>query len=226
MTAPNIHPTTIIEGDVSIGDGTKIGPFAHIVGPAVIGRDCTISTGVVIGEIGEHRELSGPGGPILIGNDVTLREYAVVQRGLDPEQSTERAFFHGTTIEDHAYIMHGVHVAHDCYVGQSVTMSPFVVLGGHTVVLPGATLGIHSCTHQFSTIGACAMVGMNSTVVGDVPTAMKAVGSPARLTGMNPVGIDRAGFSRERMDDLAGQFDIFSTRPRAKRATKAGDFVQ
>jgi UDP-N-acetylglucosamine acyltransferase len=51
--------------------------------------------------------------------------------------------------------------------------------------------------HQFSRIGKLSLVGGCSKVVQDVPPFMIADGHPARVYGLNTVGLDRAGFSKE-----------------------------
>ncbi len=43
-----IHPSAVIDGNVSIGEGTKILPHATIVGPCVIGRNCIIGNNALV----------------------------------------------------------------------------------------------------------------------------------------------------------------------------------
>ena len=66
-----------------------------------------------------------------------------------------------------------------------------IIKGGHTTVLPWSTLGIQSSTHQHVTVGAFAMVGMHAAVIRDMPPCCKATGVPARITGVNTVGLER-----------------------------------
>jgi UDP-N-acetylglucosamine acyltransferase len=162
-----IHETALIHGNVFIGEDVYIGPYC------------------VIGEPAEHHHTQSNDNAVIIGDGVTLREHVVVQRGLDNGC--------GTTIGAECYIMHGAHIAHDCTVEKSVTLSPYVVLGGHSTVMYGATLGIQSALHQWVTVGAYAMLGMGSMAIHDIPCGMIAMGSPARITGPNTVGLDRAG---------------------------------
>lgn len=44
----DVHPSTVIEGDVHIGEGTIIAPGVYITGPAVIGRNCKIQQGAYL----------------------------------------------------------------------------------------------------------------------------------------------------------------------------------
>jgi len=197
-----------IDKGVELGPGSEIGRNCIIYGPAKIGSNVKIHTGVVIGEPGEHLHKASTG-TIVIGDGVTLREYVVVQRGLEDGR--------GTTIGDGCYIMHGAHVAHDVVIGQSVIASPYVVFGGHVTVLDGANLGIAAGIHQWVAIGGCAMVGMNATVLHDVPTASIVVGSPARVIGQNTEGIKRAGYSMQRMAALVDRYaEVSGKRPGMK----------
>jgi len=203
--APSIHPSAVVAPDARIGPGVMIGPNAVIFGRVAIHAGAKISSGCIIGEWPEHREIgqrpedyTDPNESwVVIGKDVTLRENVVVQRGLPVSYEQKRVW--GTSIEEGAYIMHGAHVAHDCHVGPFATLSPYTVLGGHTLVQEGANLGIHSATHQFSTVGAYAMVGMGAMVVQDVRPFEKVVGVPAKPIGENPLGMKLLEKTRRRI---------------------------
>jgi len=208
-------------GPAQIGEGCEIADSVVIIGPVIIGDRVKISHGAVIGEDGEHRSLSSQRQEVVeIGDDTVIREHVVVQRGLTapPAEALQRRFW-GTRIGKNCLIMHGCHIAHDCLVGDHVTMSPFVVLGGHTVVLDYATMGIHSATHQKVTVGGVAMVGMGSIVLHDVPTAAKVVGVPARVIGINTVGVQRARITEQQMVELAAKWERYrGDRPGIKEA--------
>ena len=64
-----IHPTAVIEGDVKIGEGTEIGAFCYIRGPAIIGKNNRINPHCVIGTEPESRGAT-PTGNILIGETI------------------------------------------------------------------------------------------------------------------------------------------------------------
>jgi UDP-N-acetylglucosamine acyltransferase len=65
------------------------------------------------------------------------------------------------------------------------------------IVEDRAIIGGLSAVHQFVRIGTLAIVGGCSKVVQDVPAYMMADGHPAKVHGINSVGIDRAGISKE-----------------------------
>jgi UDP-N-acetylglucosamine acyltransferase len=202
-TTFTIHPSSIIEGEVKIAHGVKIGPFSHIIGPVQIGENTSIGSHCYIQgpvEIGERNRIfphcvfgtdsehktAGSSGVIRIGDDNTIRELTVIQRGTGDRD---------TEIKDFCYIMDHAHIAHDVLLDNEVTISPNVVLGGHTVVLHNATIGIGVVTHQFSTIGAYAMIGMGSVVTKDAPPFSLVFGSPAKFKKYNEAQISKLGIT-------------------------------
>lgn len=192
-----IHPTAVIGEGVELGDGNVIGPFAVVVGPTRIGDGNWIGPHVTIGTPGEDRawphaagwsdaptgeqEVDGHG--VLIGDRNKLREYFSVHQGT----------WRTTTIGSDGFYLHNSHVAHDCLMGDGVTMTSNAVLGGHCEVWDGANLGLGAVVHQRVRIGPGAMVGMGAAVRREVGAFTIAVGVPARMTGINVVGLARRG---------------------------------
>lgn len=191
MAESSIHPTAIVDHAVSLGERVTIGPFARIEGDVRIGDDCWIATGAVIGALPEIRPLSFADLPsakgVTIGSRTTVREYAQVHQGW-----TTR-----TVVGDECLIMNQCYVAHDCIVGDGVVLASSTLLAGHVRIGPGANLGMGSSVHQRRVIGAGAMIGMGAAVVRDIPAWTTAVGVPARVIGVNSVGLQRAGLRTE-----------------------------
>lgn len=197
----NIHPSVVIGPDVQMGTGNTIGPGTVLLGPLVIGDNNWIGPSVAIGTPGEMRggrhprpwdEPTGTG-RMVIGSRNVIREFATVQ-------ASETGL---TSIGDDCYIMTKAHVPHDGVIEDGVTVSCSVMIGGHSVVQAGTTIGLGTVIHQRSTIGARAMVGMGSVITKDVPPFAMAFGSPARVRGVNRVGMRRAGFSEDVIEALA-----------------------
>jgi len=212
-----IHPTAYVVPDVEIGPGTVIGPYAVILAPTRIGRDCWIGPHVVIGTTGEHvddmvvhrippdaeslspEELEAAlwhgshGEGIEIGDRTIIREHTVVQQG------THRP----TVVGSDCFVMDKVHIAHDCVIGDRVRITPFVSFGGHVTVGDDANLGMTTAIHQWRTIGAGVMVGMNTTITRDAAPYTIQMGSPNRATGVNRVLLERAGHPPEEIEALA-----------------------
>jgi UDP-N-acetylglucosamine acyltransferase len=76
------------------------------------------------------------------------------------------------------------------------------------VVEDRAIIGGLSAVHQFVRIGKLALIGGCTKVVQDVPSYMIADGHPARVYGINVVGLERAGFSKEDKTALKNVFKI------------------
>lgn len=199
---PNrIHDTAVIGDGVELGDDNVIGPFAVVVGPTVIGSGNWIGPHVTIGTPGEDRagphpaawEQAPTGDPALdgygvrIGNGNRIREYVGVHQGT----------WRTTTVGDDCYLLRGSQVCHDCIVENVVTLACDVVLGGHTHVWSYANLGLGAVVHQHGRIGPGAMVGMGAAVRSELGAFTVSMGVPARVTGVNAVGLARLGASDE-----------------------------
>src|SRR5690606_21869106 len=101
-----------------------------------------------------------------------------------------------------------VHVGHDCIVGDHVTLTQGAGLSGMVIVEDQAVLGGLVGVHQFVRVGRLAMVGGMSKVTMDVPPFVLVDGHPARVRGLNTVGLERAGISSERRTELKRAFRL------------------
>ncbi len=171
----SIHPTAILEGDITLGEQVEIGAFCYLRGPLVIGNHTKISPYCSIGTEAEHKTRPTVG-TVRIGAHTVLRDGCVVHRGTGHRD---------TTIGDDCYIMNKCYIAHDSVIGNNVTMSAHVAMGGHTTIQEGANLGIGAILHQFSTVGAWAMVGMGAVIAKDVPPFALVLGNPMRFQRFN-----------------------------------------
>lgn len=201
-----IHPTAVIGDAVELGDDNVIGPFTVILGPTVIGDGNWIGPHVTIGTPGEDRtgphpvawENAPTGDPkrdgygVRIGHRNRIREYVSIQQG------TRRP----TAVGNDSYLLRGSHVGHDVLVDDQVTLACNVLLGGHTHVWSGANLGMGTVVHQKGRIGPGAMVGMGSSVRREVGAFTVSVGNPARVTGVNAVGLSRRGLDEATIEAL------------------------
>lgn len=100
------------------------------------------------------------------------------------------------------------HVAHNCIVGSNVIMSNVATLAGHVIVEDRAVIGGLTAVHQFCKIGRNAMVGGMARVAQDVPPFMIVAGDPAFVSGLNSVGLARAGMPQEIRSQLKKAFRI------------------
>ena len=170
-----VHPSAVIEGDVSIGENSEIGALCYIRGPVDIGKNTQIGPHCIIGTDAEHKS-RGSLGRIVIGSNTIIRELTVITRGTGDYE---------TQVGDDCYIMDHCHIAHDCVIENGVTMSHNCTLGGHSMIHTRANVGIGSTLHQYSIIGAYAMVGMGSVITKDVPPLCLVYGNPAKFARFN-----------------------------------------
>jgi UDP-N-acetylglucosamine acyltransferase len=101
------------------------------------------------------------------------------------------------------------HVAHNCSIGSRVVIANAVQLAGYVVVDDWAIVGGGTVVHQFTRIGRHCMIGGGSRVSQDIAPFVKAAGSPPRNAGVNSIGLERRGFSRESRAALERAYRIF-----------------
>lgn len=181
-----IGPHSIIEAGVTLGDRVKIGPLVHIQGTTTIGPETQVYTGATIGFPPQYLGFSGDPTRCTIGARNVIREYVSIHRGLSDESET--------TLGDDNFLMGSSHVAHDCHLGDRVIMANGALLAGHVTVGDRAFISGNAVVHQFCRIGRLAMIGGLARISNDVPPFMIAEGIPAKVRGLNTVGLRRADF--------------------------------
>ena len=95
-----------------------------------------------------------------------------------------------------------LHVAHDCNLGDNVIMVASSGIAGEVELGNWVTLGGGTIVHQFVRIGNHAFLGGGSKVRMDVPPFIKADREPLAYMGINSVGLERRGFTKEKMREL------------------------
>ncbi len=180
-----VGPGAVIGENVSIGDHTEIGANAVIGGWTTIGKNNRIFPSVSIGLEPQDLKFAGERSYVTIGDNNEFREFVTVSRATGEGEETR--------IGNNCLFQACTHVAHNCIVGSNVIMSNCAGLAGHVVVEDRVVIGGLAGVHQFVKIGRNAMVGGMSKVVQDIPPFVIADGQPARVIGLNTVGLSRAG---------------------------------
>jgi len=216
--ATEIHPTAIVHPGAYIGPGSSIGPHA-VIGPHVrIGERCTIGASAIVDgwtEIGDETEVfpfasiglipqdlkfKGEMTRLTIGRRNVFREFVTINRGTLGGGGV-------TAIGDHNVFMAYVHVAHDCRVNNDTIFGPHATLGGHVTVEDFANISAGSAVHQFCRVGRHAFVGGYSVVTKDALPFARTVGSrPARIFGVNSIGLMRRGLPTDVIEKLKRSF--------------------
>jgi UDP-N-acetylglucosamine acyltransferase len=213
-----IASTAIVHPSAEIGPGTTVGPHATI-GPHVrLGADCRIGASAVvdgwtevdegteifpfasIGLIPQDLKFRGEESRLVIGKRNIFREFVTVHRGT-------RGGGGLTRIGDRNVFMAYVHIAHDCHVGNDTIFGNMATLGGHVTVEDFANVSAGSGVHQFCRVGRHAFIGGYSVVTKDALPYARTVGSrPARIYGLNIIGLMRRGFPPGVLAKLKGTF--------------------
>jgi UDP-N-acetylglucosamine acyltransferase len=213
-----IHPTAIVEPGAQLGADVEVGAYAFIgagvvlgdrcrvdhhasiTGPAEIGPDNHFFPFVAAG--GKSQDLKYAGEPthLRIGAGNVFREFTTLNRGTAPGAAT--------VVGDRNLLLAYNHVAHDCRVGSDCIFSNNATLGGHVVVEDHVTIGGMTAIHQFCRLGRYAMLGGCSKIVQDVCPYFLADGNPAKIRGLNLVGLRRHGFSNDAIRALKQAYDV------------------
>lgn len=183
-----IGPYAVIGPNVKIGPRTKVGAHAVIDGVTTIGEDCHIFAGASIGL--EPQDLSYKGEPtgVIIGDRVTIREYATIHR------ATHEGF---TKVGDECFLMNYVHIAHNCQLGKGVIFANLTNLAGYVQVGDYVVSSGMFIAHQYVRIGRMCMVSGLSGARVDLPPFTMTSGRRLRYRGVNVIGMRRQKFGME-----------------------------
>jgi len=203
-----IHPTAIVDQSADIHKSVEIGPFSIIEAGVVIGEGCHVESNVRIysgTRIGRNNRicngtmlgcepqdltfLAENSKPLLIGDDNHFKEGVNISRGVKTDA--------GTLIGDNNYFMGNFHAGHDCIIGNNNVLGHGSVLAGHVTINDNAFISGLAAIHQFTYIGSRVMIAGCAKIVKDIPPYTIGDGNPARISGVNSIGLRRAGFPPE-----------------------------
>ncbi|HVP42362.1 MAG TPA: acyl-ACP--UDP-N-acetylglucosamine O-acyltransferase [Terriglobales bacterium] len=206
-----IHSSAIVDPGARVPDSCKVGPYCVIEEGVELGEECELVSHVHLGgpsKIGSHNRFfpfaavglapqdlkyAGEATLLEMGDHNTVREYVTINRGTAGGGGVTR-------IGSHCLIMAYSHIAHDCHVADHVIMANAATLGGHVTVEEWAVVGALCPVHQFVRVGAHAYIGGGTTITKDVlPFSKTAAYRDTHAYGINAVGLERRGFSQERI---------------------------
>jgi UDP-N-acetylglucosamine acyltransferase len=216
MSNPNIHPSTVVYGDLQLEEGAVVGPYCLIQGKVKIGKNTIVEGHVSIGskggyvEIGAHNHLHPGaviGGPpqdvtykgeessLFIGDHNVFREFSTMN--LATSKGDKK-----TVIGSHCYFMSYTHVGHDCKVGNHVIVANDSHIGGHCDIDDYVVVGGMCAFNQFTRVGRNAFIAGGSIVNKDILPFSRAQGNHAVIRATNKVGLARRGLPREEVDNI------------------------
>ena len=177
MQLNDIHP------NARLGSNVTVGNFSTICDDVVIGDNTIIEPNVVIYP-----------GARLGKNCHIIRECCTINRGTSASGRT--------VIGSNNLLMAYVHVAHDCIVGSNCILANNATLAGHIVLGDYVILGGKTACLQFIHIGSHVITAGGSLVDKDIPPFVKAARYPISYAGVNSLGLQRRGFSRETINNI------------------------
>ena len=216
----SIHPTAIVDPSAKVPASCSIGPYCVIGANVEMGENCQLRSHVVIGgptklgsdnQIhafaaigGDPQDVTYRGEPtrLEIGDRNVIREYVTITRGTAKGTGITRV---GSDILIMAY----THIGHDCEIGDHSMLVNGATLAGHVTVEEWAVVGALCPVHQFVRIGAYSYVGGGTTITQDVlPYSMTSAERDTHAFMLNKVGLQRRGFSRERITKLHHAYKV------------------
>ncbi|MNX33693.1 UDP-2-acetamido-3-amino-2,3-dideoxy-D-glucuronate N-acetyltransferase [compost metagenome] len=152
-----VHESSYVDEPCTIGQGTKIWHFSHVMKDCVIGENCNLGQNVVI----------SPG--VTLGNNVKIQNNVSVYTGVILEDDVfcgpSMVFTNVTTPRSH--------------VRRNDPEKDYA----KTLVKKGASIGANATIVCGNTLGEYSFVGAGSVVTKDVPPYAIVYGNPARIKG-------------------------------------------
>lgn len=216
----SIHPSSVVAPGAEVPESCTIGPFCTIGPEVVLGEGCTLVSHVVVDgrtRIGAGntfypfcsvgvapQDLKYKGEPTAteIGDGNVIRECVTVSRGTVGGGGVTR-------IGSNCLLMAYAHVGHDSVVGSHCILANSATLAGHVIIEDYVTLGAFCPVHQHCVIGAHAFIGGGTIVTQDVlPFSLTSARRENKAFGINKIGLQRRGFSAERLTTLQKAFRL------------------
>jgi UDP-N-acetylglucosamine acyltransferase len=215
-----LHPTAVVDPNAKIPASCSIGPYC-VIGPGVeLGEHCELISHVSIhgpSRIGSHNRFfpfcaiggepqdvsfHGEETRLEIGDHNVIRECVTLNRGTAKGGGVTR-------VGSHTLIMAYAHVGHDSIIGDRAMLVNAATLAGHVTVEEWAVVGALCAVHQFVRIGAHSYVGGGTIITQDVlPFAKVSAPRETRSYGLNAIGLERRGFSKERIQKIHHAFRV------------------
>jgi len=214
----SIHPSAVVAQGAVVPESCVVGPFSTIGPDVVLGEGCQLISHVVLDghtHIGDRnvfypftsvgvapQDLKYAGEPTKteIGDDNTIRENVTISRGTMKGGGITR-------VGSKNLLMAYVHIGHDSQVGSHCILANAATLAGHVTIEDHATVGAFCPVHQFCTVGKYSFIGGGTIVTQDVlPFSLTSARRENKAFGINKIGLERRGFSPERLKTLQKAF--------------------
>ena len=201
-----VGPFCYIGPNVAIGEGVELISNVHIEGNTTIGDATRIFPFASIGTQPQDLKFNNEETSLTIGKNNLIREYVTINPGTAGGGSK-------TIIGNNCLFMISSHVAHDCKIGNNVIIANNVPLGGHVTIEDSVVIGGNSAVQQFTRIGRLAMIGGMTGVLKDVIPFGLSIGNRNYLQGLNLIGLRRKKYENQKILGLDKAYkEIFSSK--------------
>ena len=216
----NIHASAMVAAGAVIPESCEVGPYCSIGPEVVLGEECKLISHVVLDgrtRIGAQnvvypftsigvppQDLKYKGEPTetVVGDGNTIRECVTISRGTVGGGGVTR-------VGSGNLLMAYVHIGHDSLVGSHCILANSATLAGHVTIEDHVTLGAFCPVHQHCVVGAYSFVGGGTIVTQDVlPFSKTSSRRENKAFGINSVGLERRGFTPERIKALQKAFRL------------------
>jgi UDP-N-acetylglucosamine acyltransferase len=195
---------------VELGVGCVAHDHAVLQGPTKFGARNVFHSFCVIGGNPQDYTYAEEHVELVVGDGNIFREYVTISRGTRKGGGTTR-------IGNNNFFLAYSHVGHDCQIGSGTLFVNGATLAGHVTVQDYVTIGALSPVHQFCRLGRYAYIGACTVITQDVPPfSLIVTERETRCYGANTIGLERKGFSAERVKSLQKAFRLLT---RAKKNT-------
>lgn len=190
-----VGPYSVIGPQVTIGEGSRVGPHVVIEGRTTLGARNRIFQFASVGADPQDLKYAGEDTELTLGDDNQVREFVTLHKGTAGGGGATRVG-HGNLF------MANSHVAHDCVVGNGCRIGNGSALAGHVLMEDHVIISGLAAVHQFTRLGRFAFISGGAMVTMDIPPYATAQGDRAELVGLNTVGLERGGFSKEQIERI------------------------
>jgi len=218
----SVHPSAVVADSAHVPASCTIGPFCTVGPHVILGEECELISHVVldghltagarnrffpfaaVGVAPQDLKYKNEPTAITLGDRNVIRESVTISRGTVGGGGTTR-------IGSDCLIMAYVHIGHDSVIGDGCILANAATLAGHVTVEDYASVGALCPVHQYCRIGRYAYIGGGTTITQDVlPFSLTSAKRETHAYGLNKVGLERKGFSRERLRSIQHAFRLLT----------------
>jgi UDP-N-acetylglucosamine acyltransferase len=216
----SIHSSAVVAAGAKVPASCTVGPFCTIGPEVTLGEECKLISHVVlegrtrigarnvfhpfcaVGVAPQDLKYKGEPTALEMGDENTIRECVTISRGTVGGGGVTR-------LGSGCLLMASVHIGHDSQVGSHCILANCATLAGHVIIEDYVTLGAFCPVHQHCIVGTYSFIGGGTIVTQDVlPFSLTSSRRENKAFGINKIGLQRRGFSAERLQVLQKAFRL------------------